>query len=278
MHAKPSQTSRVIPARTSERQSSTITQSCSHKDPTETPEPSHGSFSRISTGPAEISEKNRVRLLHRLDSTDQPFRVNTVPLSRKRKRSGTRLQVQDDLFEARLAVQYKVEPEKDWESLRRYKRFTGKKGYAGGFTYDDEAVLMAGTVGSESIATGDFILVSHSIIKDTLLDSLSDWKAKVLEVRAFDAEHVYVRVSWLNRPEDLTGGRWGHHGERELVPTNQMDVINALSVNGTFQLKHYDKSEDDDRKNASGADEYFWRQTFDFTTKSLLIRPEPNSV
>lgn len=277
MHAKPSRISRVIPARTSERQSSTIAP-CSHKDQTETREPSHGSLSKILNGPAEISEKDRVRLLDRLDSTDQPFRVNTVPLSRKRKRSGTRLQVQDDLFEARLAVQYKVEPEKDWESLRRYKRFTGKKEHAGGFTYDDETLLMAGTVGSESIATGDFILVSHSIIEDTVLDSLSDWKAKVLGVRALDAEHVYVRVSWLNRPEDLMGGRQGHHGKRELVPTNQMDVINALSVNGTFQLKHHDKSEDDDRKNTSGADEYLWRQTFDFTTKSLLVSSEAHSV
>jgi hypothetical protein len=62
---------------------------------------------------------------------------------------------------------------------------------------------MAREVGAESIATGDFILVSHSITEGQAFDSLSDWKARVLEVRALDEEHVYVRVSWLNRPEDL---------------------------------------------------------------------------
>jgi hypothetical protein len=62
---------------------------------------------------------------------------------------------------------------------------------------------MAEVVGSESIVTGDFILVSHSISEGPASDSLSDWKARVLEVRALGEEHVYVRVSWLNRPEDL---------------------------------------------------------------------------
>ena len=95
---------------------------------------------------------------------------------------------------------------------------------------------MARVVGSESIATGDFILISHSITEGLAFDSLSDWKARVLEVRALDEEHVYVRVSWLNRPEDLEGGRQDHHGKNELVPTNQMDVINAQAVNGPFKI------------------------------------------
>lgn len=131
---------------------------------------------------------------------------------------------------------------------------------------------MAEVAGFESIATGDFILVSHSIDERPVFNSLSDWKAKVLEVRALDMEHVYVRVSWLNRPEDLKGGRKAYHGTNELVPTNQMDVINAQAVNGTFELIRYDQSTDHDRKNASGKDRYLWRQTFNFTTKSLSVR------
>lgn len=97
-------------------------------------------------------------------------------------------------------------------------------------------------------------------------------------MRALDAEHVYVRVSWLNRPEDLVGGGQGRHGKRELVPTNQIDVINALAVNGTFQLKHYDELIDDDQKDAPVEDEYFWRRTFDFTTQSLSVRPIAGGV
>jgi hypothetical protein len=131
---------------------------------------------------------------------------------------------------------------------------------------------MARVVGSESIATGDFILVSHSITEGPAFHSLSDWKARILEVRALDEEHVYVRVSWLNRPEDLEGVRQDHHDKNELVPTNQMDVINAQSVNGTFRLVSYDRLKYDDRKNASDQDEYFWGQTFDFATKMLLVK------
>jgi hypothetical protein len=137
---------------------------------------------------------------------------------------------------------------------------------------------MARVVGSERIATGDFILVSHSISEGSAFDSLSDWKAKVLEVRAHDEEHVYVRVSWLNRPEDLEGGRQNHHGKNELVPTNQMDVINAQAVNGTFRLTRYERLKYDDRKIASDKDEYFWRQTFDFATKRLLVKLRLNHV
>lgn len=99
-----------------------------------------------------------------------------------------------------------------------------------------------------------------------------------MEVRALDEEHVYVRVSWLNRPEDLEGGRQNHHGKNELVPTNQMDVINAQAVDGTFRLTRYDRLKYDDRKIASGKDEYFWRQTFDFATKRLLVKLRLNHV
>jgi hypothetical protein len=247
------------------------------KDPTKVPESSRKMPSKSLTGPDELSETCPMRLLDRLDSTDQPFKINTIPLSRKRKRSGTRLQVQDGLFEERLAVQYKVEPGRDWESLRQYKEFTDKKKYAGSFTVDDEAVLTAGLVGHE-IARGDFILVSHNITEYPVLDSLSDWKAKVLEVRALDAEHVYVRVGWLNRPEDLKDGRQGHNGKKELMPKNQMDFINAIVVSGTFQSKHYDELTAHDQKDTYVEDEYFWKQTFHFTTQSLSVRLIVNSL
>jgi hypothetical protein len=78
--------------------------------------------------PAELSEEDRLRLREWLEYTERPFAVHTVPLSKKRKRTGTnQLQLQDDLFEERLSVQYEVKPRDKWESLRRYKKFTGKK-------------------------------------------------------------------------------------------------------------------------------------------------------
>jgi hypothetical protein len=57
-----------------------------------------------------------------------------------------------------------------------------------------------------------------------------------------------------------------------------MDVVNANAVNGTFELTRYDRLKNDDRKNASRKDKYFWKQIFDFSTKSLLVRLEANRV
>jgi hypothetical protein len=77
----------------SKRQSGAITGSRFQKDPTKSLKPSHETPSKFSTRPAELLGGNRVALL--------------------RKRSYTLLDVQDDLFEERLAVKYKVEPRKE---------------------------------------------------------------------------------------------------------------------------------------------------------------------
>lgn len=145
-------------------------------------------------------------------------------------------------------------------------------------TGTDQVVLTAATVGIESIAIGDFVLVKHDETDDSAVDGSSDWKAKVLEVRALDAEHVYIRISWLNRPEDLVGGRQDYHGKNELVPTNQIDIIDAMTVNGRFDLKHWDEIEEIDQDGALREDVYYWRQTFDFTSRSLSERPRADSV
>jgi hypothetical protein len=101
--------------------------SCSHEDATQSPALSHETLSDLSSRPGEISGEHCVSLLERLDSTDQPFSVHIAPLSRKRKRSDIPPQVQENVFDERLAVKYKVEPWKDCKRLRRYKRFTGKE-------------------------------------------------------------------------------------------------------------------------------------------------------
>lgn len=115
-------------------------------------------------------------------------------------------------------------------------------------------------MGSESIATGQCILVKHDSSEDARMDVAAQWKAKVLEVRALDSEHVYLRVAWLNRPEDLAGGRKAYHGRNELIPTNEMDIIDAMTVNGSLEVLHWD---DDDDTTTVNSEQYFWRQTYD---------------
>jgi hypothetical protein len=97
--------------------------------------------------------------------------------------------------------------------------------------------------------------------EDHKIDVAAQWKAKVLEVRALDPEHVYIRVAWLNRPEDLDSGRKDYHGANELIPTNQLDIIDAMTVNGRLDIYHW--VEEDDESQMPGIGEHFWRQTYD---------------
>ncbi|KAK0947655.1 hypothetical protein LTR29_000912 [Friedmanniomyces endolithicus] len=202
----------------------------------------------------ELSHQDRASLKDFLERSDKPFSVTTIN-PRKRKRSGvdTALRAETDLFVPRLSVAYEIQPATNWDSLKRYKKFA---------------------VGSESIAVGECILVKHDMSQDDpRVDPLGQWKARVLEVRALDSEHVYIRVAWLNRPEDLVGGRQPHHGKNELIPTNQLDIIDAMTVNGGLDLVQWDESNDEN--SMPGIDEYFWRQTYDYAnTKTFSKLPK----
>lgn len=116
-------------------------------------------------------------------------------------------------------------------------------------------------------------MVKHDETEDALIDPTAQWKARVLEVRALDQEHVYIRVVWLNRPEDLEIGRKDYHGKNELIPTNQMDIIDAMAVNGALKVMHWNELEDGDDAAMPHEDDFFWRYTFDFVnTKSFSVR------
>nr|POF07883.1 hypothetical protein CFP56_66175 [Quercus suber] len=198
---------------------------------------------RSVTQPPELSNSERSKITAYLDSTDKPFKVATLPATRKRKRESGVVQIQQSAFEDRLAVQYEVTPGTTWDSLRRYKKFT---------------------VVAESIAVGECILVSHDAPESQVINVHEQWKAQVLDVRALDPEHVYVRVAWLNRPEDLDTGRKPYHGKNELIPTNQIDIIDATSVNGKIDLVHWEENQEDQARLEE--DQFFWRQTFDYAT------------
>ncbi len=57
------------------------------------------------------------------------------------------------------------------------------------------------------------------------------WVARILEIRASDENHVYVRVCWMYGPDELpqgthdgkktVQGRQPYHGMNELVFTNK---------------------------------------------------------
>jgi hypothetical protein len=96
---------------------------------------------------------------------------------------------------------------------------------------------------------------------------------KVLEVRAGDSAHVYLRVYWMYRPEDLPNGRQPYHGESELIASNHMDIIEAFAVLDKAEVVHWNEDPD---SNWPVKDQLFWRQTCDFSKPAgsrLSVRP-----
>lgn len=186
--------------------------------------------------------------------------VPSGPKSKKRKRVLGGPFVQEGHFEESLDCRYDIQPRDIWLSMRKFQRFTLTHQVGEGTT---------------TVNVGDHVLVLND---PTLIDEKASesqlWKATVLEVRAVDAEHAYVRVAWLNRPEDLESGREAHHGSNELIPSNHMDIIAAMAVNGRIRLSRIpDLNDEVDGKelsdNDAGLSNYYWRQTFDFTNQKL---------
>ncbi|KAF2400408.1 hypothetical protein EJ06DRAFT_556720 [Trichodelitschia bisporula] len=195
---------------------------------------------------------------------DQPFKINFYDKAppKKRKRDETAPACLDAPFTAEFNAYYSISPAKWWEDAPKYKRFT---------IYD------------ETFQVGEYVLVKTEEANlpegkaETGLSPLADilkgrWVAHVLEVRAGDEQHVYLRVLWMYRPEDLPGGRKPWHGSYELIASNYMQVINAMSVDGRVPVKHWVENYDlDSDPNDPEADELFYRSTVDF------LRPSASS-
>lgn len=83
---------------------------------------------------------------------------------------------------------------------------------------------------------------------------------------------MYIRVAWLNRPEDLKTGRKAYHGKYELIPTNQMDIIDAMAVNGPCDVVQWDESDDESPAlpEVSAASLRFLRQADNLSGSILL--------
>ncbi|KAG9763092.1 terpenoid synthase, partial [Aureobasidium melanogenum] len=186
-----------------------------------------------------------LRWLDQADKQDGPvFNVFNTPI-RKGARSSPDVNEctlnlnGKDYLEAR----YIVEPREKWLSMAKYRKFT---------------------IGNLTLSCGDCVFVKP---RD---DSGRDWKAQVHEVRAADEHHVFLRCSWLENPEELpedVRSTSSYHGKFELVPSNKMDIIDALTVNGPLAVAYWEEANDDANMPAHG--EYYWRQTYHHDTRIL---------
>ncbi|USP77004.1 hypothetical protein yc1106_04278 [Curvularia clavata] len=142
-------------------------------------------------------------------------------------------------------VHVKISPALHWESTSRYRKFT---------------------INSEEFQVGQIVFVKSSEEPDVKNppNAVEGWLAKILEIRAGDSSHVFLRVFWVYRPEDLPGGRQPHHGSSEVIVSNHMDVIEAVTVQSLADTVHWN---DDPDNLPLPADQLFFRQSYDITKR-----------
>jgi len=93
-------------------------------------------------------------------------------------------------------------------------------------------------------------------------DKENFWVGLIAEFRAEDQENVYVRVFWLYWPDELPMGRQSYHGDRELVLSNHVDIIEAQTIACHAEVSSWDESDD---SNKTVLHERYWRQTYDIS-------------
>lgn len=132
----------------------------------------------------------------------------------------------------------------------------------------------------ETFKVGEYIYVNHSGVANKPLlkpDQRQFWVCLVLEVRASDAQHVYLRVWWLYWPDELPspspGGRRAYHGKHELLMSNDMGIVDALTVAGRAKVTRWDEWQDDSDGEEGGVSlsGLYWRQWYNCVTQRISV-------
>ena len=133
-------------------------------------------------------------------------------------------------------------------------------------------MLLTVEVGDETFAVNEFVSINHSNLAHGELLTTEDeklfWVARVLEVRAMDSQNVYLRVFWMYWPDELPMGRQGYHGKHELIASNHMEIIDAMTVAGKASVSHWLEKDEE-----NVLDALYWRQTFNWQTQTLSVSP-----
>ena len=124
----------------------------------------------------------------------------------------------------------------------------------------------------QTFTRGDIVYINHTFpVPSPLWSTATDeeklnydkenlWVGRIMECRATDEAHVYLRLMWLYWPDELPMGRQPYHGIRELVASNAVDIVDAQSIASRADVSYWD--EDDDEADTILGEPY-WRQTFD---------------
>ena len=70
-------------------------------------------------------------------------------------------------------------------------------------------------------------------------------------------------------PEELPKGRTPYHGKNELVMSNHMEILDAMTVDERASVAHWEELDEHDDRGPQK--ELFWRQTFNYRTGQISV-------
>ncbi|PBP22668.1 hypothetical protein BUE80_DR006601 [Diplocarpon rosae] len=160
--------------------------------------------------------------------------------------------------EGELDQYYAVTPHEEWESMRTYSNFV----IQGEVYRNNQLVFVRGPDTPKD--------------RDTEGRPKDFWVARILQVRAKNAQHVYALVAWMYWPEEIAppaqraadqvnkaSGKRTYHGKREMVASNYMEVLDVLTFAGRAEVPYWD--EDDEHP----PETLYRRQTYNRLTEGL---------
>lgn len=156
-----------------------------------------------------------------------------------------------------LDQHYTVTPTTDWEGMKKYNNFI---------------------IQGEVYKNNHFVFVrSDETPRERDEENMKAfWVARILQVRAQNAQHVYALVAWMYWPDELpppkarapdqvssVGGKRTYHGSHELIASNYMEVLDVLSFAGKADVNQWGEEDD------NIPSKLYWRQTYCRETQDL---------
>ncbi|KAI4202479.1 MAG: hypothetical protein LQ350_002562 [Teloschistes chrysophthalmus] len=143
-----------------------------------------------------------------------------------------------------------IQPESIWNALKKYRNFMMNGGH---FSVHEYAMFLRR---QPLLPKEPYTPNSNGEIPCI---------GRILEIRAKDPQHVYVRVYWLYRPEDLSEGRQMHHGKYELIATNHMEIVDALRCMSLVEIIYLAHDIEPPQNRV------YWRQHYNFMLQKFSV-------
>ena len=245
---------------------------------------SHPSTKKRKQNPLEESDTpSKKQRKQQKAAKDEPPSSDEIPFIlncpvRYVAKKGKKQTVKDDVFGpkqedggfANLKISYAIRPGKAWADLRTYRNFSGELNQCPATLAFRAHTDCSISVQDQKFSTGSLVYINKRTPPPELpgpdaseaeilaFDKENLWVGQVLEVKAASPSQVWLRVFWLYWPEELPRGRQKYHGNQELIMSNHMEIVDAMTVTSSADIVHWDeKAEDQD------VGQRFWRQFYD---------------